>query len=308
MPGWAPTIGYIAVAGLALIGTGIALAVRYGSATPRGWRPELEPAEIGILTSERVAILAALTELAMRDAIVVRAGRVHATTVRGQRLTHPFVADVRRALASRAGLPLSAVATVTAGARAALHADLVDRGYLRRRVPGWMTVAPLVAAALGAFGIATGVLTAAVFAMVLICAAVGVILIVSVLQGNSAGRHSGVTVRGDAELRRLRQRYRHLDPHRRPAMNTDTPRETAMGAAVFGPSVVREVAPELYGEFRDIGMRAPARAGAGWARGGAPIIGTGWGSGISTIGAESAGGFGVPSCCGGGGGRDGGGS
>ncbi|WP_066902808.1 hypothetical protein [Millisia brevis] len=265
MPEWGPAVGYLAVVVLTLVGTGIAWAVLYGSAVPWGRRPALAPVEFGMLTSDRLAVLVALTELAAHDAIVVRAGRVHATGSRAQQWTHPFVNDVGRAVAAGGGRPPAEAETATVGPRGALRDDLIERGYLRRPASGWVTVAPLVVGALGAIGIATGVLSAAAFAPVLICAVTGAALIVPVLHSNPYDRvRSGPTPRGVGELRRARERYRHLGPHHRPAPTVHEPRETAMGAAIYGPEAVRDSEPALHEAFRDIRIRTAPRTFASW--------------------------------------------
>lgn len=132
--------------------------------------------------------------------------------------------------------------------------------YLRRPASGWVTVAPLVVGAVGAIGIATGVLSAAAFAPVLICAVTGAALIVPVLHSNPYYRvRSGPTPRGVGELRRARERHRHLDPHHRPAPTGHELHEAAMGTAIFGPAAVRDSEPALHEAFRDIRMRTAPR-------------------------------------------------
>lgn len=308
VPVWMLVAGYVLTVVIGLTATILGIAVAFGSRGPRGWRAEIEPAEVGMLTSERLAVLSALTELVTLGLLVVRGDRIFPAGNGRSLSLHPFVSDVMRAAHRPVGIAVREMPSAVSGALVEMRADLVDRGYLRPQLPRWVIIPPLLIAAVGAAGTGTGLLPAAVFVAVSISLAVGVGCCIVVLRTQPSPARNALTRRGVMEYLDGCRRYRYLDPKNRPALALYGPRETAMATALFGPEVIRDIAPALFAEFRtakprrqSVARRDITGSNAGWSSGSGAQSGAVCGS-VGSDGGSVGSSCGAGSSCGGGGG------
>lgn len=281
-----------------LVGAVVALRDWPRSVKRRADEPELEPVEVGALTSYPHAVTVAITELLLIDAITIeRGGGMRRRGTMSTSTLHPFSAALLRKV------PRSTTATYDRLIRCPgngwrnLSAELIDRGYLGRPPGPWRVVVDLLMAIPGfligpvglvvfdspvaavlrwVFGIAAAVL--------LIRAAV---LAVDLVRGWFGRRRKlRRTSAGDRVIAELKDTYRHLTPDRRPSTRLYGPRESAMAVALFGPGAVHSIGRAVRTGSAAAGG-APERRRAG-ALFGVGLLGVNYGGGASCSGAYGA--------------------
>lgn len=229
------------------------------------------PVELAMLTSDRCAVLVALTELVALDLVVVRAGRVYSTERTVSESLPTLTADVHGVVRARPGSSVAEIPAIAAPATVAARRRLVAEGFLRRMLPWWPAVPPLVVAVVGLVGIVVGSLPRASVGVVLVAAGLGITCLVWSYRTHRDLPGNSITRIGDMEYLRQHRRYRHLDPWRRPASALYGRGEAAMATALFGPEAIGARFPALARAFRDVRVRSGPAAGPGGATGG-PLV------------------------------------
>ncbi|MGV9712918.1 TIGR04222 domain-containing membrane protein [Gordonia sp. NPDC003424] len=241
---------------------------------------ELSPIELGLLHSDRHALLAVMVNLRNAELITAR-GRA-----RNRPTDAPAIAELdplSRALFYRlrnSGVAPRLLIYNDGGAIAKLRRNLTDRGLL---------LPPLRRRLIWPMGLVILLTFACTDAGTVIAEPIGLLITLLVVQVTVL---AGVcifqprrTLRGDRAVRQARTEYGHLNPSLHPSMRTYGNQAAAVGTALFGLALLHQFDPGLAN-----GFAATGHLGSGGSGGG------GYGSATG-----SSGGHGCGHGCGGGG-------
>ncbi len=293
-PTW--LLGYGALALVVLLGALVArrrIAAEWTGAAPAA-DLERQPHDAAYLNGGAdLAVLSALSSMRVAGTIVGEGrGRVRADAKPGA-----GTGELERAIHLAAAAPISrqrlATNRIVQTALDKIRRRLTEAGLLlsleqQRRVKGsgwWMAAV----AALGLVRLLAGVAnSAAVGFLVLELLAVGVVA--AVLLGRAPRR----SPRGNAELKRLRQRHTALDPGMRPDWMAHGPAYAALGVGIFGAGALWASDPAFAAEVQVQRVAAMSSGSNGYGGGGSD-------GGLAASGGDSGGGGGCGGGCGGGG-------